>query len=202
MTKVALFSVILALAACHSQSDKAAVQSENAQDAVAEFAGIALEPIALKASDGSKLVVSANKKFEGRPDGFYKMFLTNLEVVIERDAKSAAAVFVAECKDYEGRGWETSVTCKAEARDGKLVARLDLLSESCTRNAENAGYLFRGKDWYLNGREGYYAATSCTPKMAVVVDGTWLKDPVTQGSNFGLGFDLGYEPKAEVRTAR
>lgn len=159
-----------------------------------DFAGVPVAPVSLKAADGTALTVSANKKYQGRPDGFFKMYLTNVEVNIARSGSTASVVFVADCTNYNGQPYAMSVTCDAKASGTGLVARLD---GSCRKNADNAGFAFQGKDWYLSGRDGYYSAHSCKPSIAISVDGQWLQDPVTRGSNFGLSLDSGYTPEAD-----
>lgn len=155
----------------------------------------------LRAESGQEIVVRGNQVWEGGPYGFFRAFLTNVEAVVGNvgDAKEVTAVFVSKCKNYDGDRFSAYVSCKADydAEQDRFVAKLDREKCSSDEPRYHTDFsFFNDYGWYMKGRTGYYYSQGCSAEIAVVADGQWLKDPVTQGNNFGLMFDMKYSEAA------
>ena len=166
-----------------------------------DFQGTPLEARMLRAENGQLFSVRANQVWDGGPWGFFKMYMTKVEAVVydNNDYKDVSVVFVSQCRNYNGDRFSAYLSCKADydpAYD-RFVAKLQRDKCHSDEPEYHTNFNFYGKyGWYVKGRTGYYYGQQCEPQVAVVADGKWLRDPITNSNNFGLSFDYQYSEDA------
>jgi hypothetical protein len=173
--------------------------------ALAESVGLEVPAAVLNSSESDAFAFRTHKAYTARPDGFYRAFLTNTEVVVyDRNYANVEVTFVSQCKNYDGGSFSAHLTCAAtyDGRYDRWVAQLDVTK--CTSSIPDHAVKFNFNQeipngWYFSGRTGYYQSQSCLPEVAVQIDGRWLVDPVNGSHNFKPQLDLGYSEEAVVK---
>ncbi|NRA65935.1 MAG: hypothetical protein HRU19_15715 [Pseudobacteriovorax sp.] len=159
------------------------------------FPGVELDGVALTSSNGTEVSVSANLVYAGRPDGFYRQFLSNLSAtVIPAEGEALTVTFINDCLNYDGDAFTAAITC-------------DVVDSVATLSRETCSYFepeshinfnfFNNERLYQNGRTGYYQAQRCQLKMAIDTTAGWLVDPINGSHDFLVDFDAYYSVEAD-----
>jgi hypothetical protein len=176
-----LFSLLIvaafaATAACSAETSDKAVTDRD--DLTADPVGA----IKLTSSDGHQITVSGEPSEGGEPEFSVTHSSENVQIRVTgpAGAKAIRAVVINDCSEFGHPLFQAVETC--DLKDGGESFSAPLSACQQTQKPDNQDDYFPGI--LLDERTEPGDDIRCTQEIAVVVDGTWLTDPVNGSHNF------------------